>query len=315
MIALPDFDWSFIPEDARILVATSGGADSQTLLWALHAAGRPVIAAHVNHGWRAESDADERFVLEFCATQGIGAVARRVVCARTEDAARTARYDALVEMARGHGCSRLAVGHTATDGLETVILNLARGASVHGLAGIPPARALTGDLTLVRPLWRISREAVREALAAAGWPHVEDASNVLPDFARNRVRAALGQLEELPALAVNAARSGAVLREDLALLDDLAGQALERLAVRSRTGVTALDGDGYRALPVALQRRTLRAAAKNLGFTPGLEPIEVARRHVVANGRRTVWSWPAGVRCEWTGQAAGNRIRLWRVGA
>lgn len=312
---LPDFDWRVLPEEAPVLVAASGGADSQTLLWALHAAGRNVTAAHINHGWRAESDDDERFVLEHCAAHGIPANSRRVQCARTEDAARQARYAALIEMAREQGCPLVAAGHTATDSLETMLLNLARGASVQGLAGIAPSRSLAEGITLVRPLWRISREEVHEALQASGWPHVEDASNASPDFARNRVRAALGQLDELPVLAVNAARSGEVLRDDLALLDEMADAAIGELSLAAKPGVVALNGDGYLALPIALQRRVLRKVAQNLGGSIGLEPIETTRRHVAAKGRRIVWSWPGGLRCEWTGEAAGNRLRLWRVGS
>jgi tRNA(Ile)-lysidine synthase len=311
---LPDFDWTLVLPEARILVAASGGADSQALLWALHAAERQIVVAHINHGWRKESDDDERFVLDFCATQNIEAVGLKVRCARTEDAARVARYAALLKIALNRHCSLLAVGHTATDSLETMLLNLSRGASVQGLAGIPPSRVLDEEVQLVRPLWRTPRETARRALKAAAWPHVEDASNASPEFARNRVRAALGQLENLETLAANAARSGAILRDDLTLLDELALEALTRLEVRSKGGVLALDGDGFRGQPVALQRRVLRVAAAQLGCILSFEPIETARRHIAARGRRIVWCWEKGVRCEWTGEAAGNRVRMWRVG-
>lgn len=314
MTALPDFDWTLVPPNARVLVAASGGADSQTLLWALHSAGRQVVAAHINHGWRGEaSDSDERFVLECCAARGIEAVAVRVHCARTEDAARTARYAALLELARVSDCQFIATGHTATDSLETMLLNLARGASIQGMAGIAPARLLGDGITLVRPLWRTPREAVRRALVAAGWPHVEDASNASPEFARNRVRGALEQLENLETIAANAARSGEIWREDLSLLDGLAREAVERLRLRSKQGVLALEAVGFRALPLALQRRVLRSAATGLGSSVSFEQVETARRHIVDDGRRIVWCWPGGARCEWTGAAAGNRIRVWRV--
>ena len=315
MTALPDFDWNLVPDGAKILVAASGGADSQALLWALHAAGRDIVAAHINHGWRGEaSNSDESFVVQLCAERGIQAVAVRVNCARTEDAARDARYGALIELAHAHHISLIATGHTATDSLETMLLNLGRGASVQGLAGIPPTRVLTEAVTLVRPLWRTPREEVRRALEASGWPHIEDASNASDEFARNRVRAALGQLENLEMLAANAARSGDVLRADLALLDELARDAISRLQVRSKPGVLALDGDGFRDLPFALQRRVVRAAGQDAGAALSLEQVETTRRHVVAHGRRIVWCWPNGARCEWTGEAAGNRVRVWRVG-
>jgi tRNA(Ile)-lysidine synthase len=311
---LPDFDWSLVADNETILVATSGGADSQTLLWALHENKRQIVAAHVNHGWRGEaSDNDEQFVMDFCVAHHIKKQSVRVSCARSEDAARVARYDALLNLARENSCTRIALGHTATDSLETHLLNLARGASVEGLAGIPPSR-LVEDILLVRPLWRTPRETVRRALEISGWPHVEDESNASPEFARNRIRALLPQLGNVETIARSSARSGEILRDDIACLDEIARAKIEDLKVRSISTVLALDGDGFRALHIALQRRVLREAARRFGFVPNSEPIEAVRRHVAANGKRIVWCWEKGVRCEWTGEASGNRIRLWRVG-
>ena len=302
-----------MPENNRILVAASGGADSQTLLWALHEGGRDVVVAHVNHGWRAqESDGDEAFVLRWCASQNIRAKSKRVSCAHNEDAARRARYEALVEMAREHNCARIAVGHTATDGLETMLLNLSRGASVEGLAGIAPSREL-GNILLVRPLWRTTRETVRRALAHSKWPHVEDRSNDSHEFKRNRVRAILPQLGNVETIATQHARAGEILRDDISYLDELARLKIEETRVRSNSTVLCLDGDGYRALNIALQRRVLREAVKQFGPPPGSEQVEIARLHIAGKGKRIVWCWAGGVRCEWTGVFCGNRVRVWRV--
>jgi tRNA(Ile)-lysidine synthase len=310
---LPDFDWALVPASEKILVAVSGGSDSQTLLWALHKSGRGIVVAHVNHGWREEaSDRDEQFVLEFCAVHSIQAQSVRVSCARTEDAARVARYHALLKLAREHHCPRIALGHTATDSLETLLLNLGRGASVEGLAGIPPTR-LVEDVLLVRPLWRTPRETVRRILRVTGWPHIEDESNASPEFARNRIRTLLPQLGNVETVARQSARAGEILRDDIACLDEIAREKIESLQVRSISTVLALDGDGFRALNIALQRRVLREAARRFGFVPNSEPLETVRRHVAANGKRIVWCWEKGVRCEWTSAANGNRIRLWRV--
>jgi hypothetical protein len=102
------------------------------------------VVGHVNHGLRGEeSEADARFVEERCGELSVPCVVRCVDVPQrdstfSEAAARTVRYAALLQMAREHGCSHLATGHTASDNLETILLNFLRGATVEGLGGIKP---------------------------------------------------------------------------------------------------------------------------------------------------------------------------------
>jgi len=58
-----------------------------------------------------------------------------------EEAGRELRYRHMGRVARKLKCSVIALGHTANDNLETMLLNLARGAGPRGLAGIPVRRA------------------------------------------------------------------------------------------------------------------------------------------------------------------------------
>ena len=286
-----------------------------------------VVIAHVNHGLRGdESDADENFVIESARQLNLPVATRRVQIALTngiapENAAREARYTALTRIAREHGCAQIATGHTATDTLETVLMQMVRGASVTGLAGIPRRRELEPGLEVVRPLWQSSREAARRALEIAGWKWREDSSNASAMYLRNRVRA-----EVLPNLATlcgdgerlarQTARAASLLRDDLEFLDDAAREALATLILREEAALLTFDADGFRALPTALQRRVLREAARKIGgerAVGGYEQIETARRHIAAQSRRTVWCWSGDLRVEWTGAMAGNRVRVWRV--
>ncbi|MBV9469960.1 MAG: tRNA lysidine(34) synthetase TilS [Abitibacteriaceae bacterium] len=328
--ALLPVDWPLLPAEEKILVAVSGGADSMALLLVLVQAGRELVVAHVNHGLRgAESDADQAFVAAHCVSLRLPYVSERVTVAcrnghANEAAARQARYESLIRQARLHSCSRIATGHTASDLLETVLMNWLRGAAIGGLSGIPPQRPLTKDILLVRPLLQATREQTRAACRQANWGWREDLSNQDPKYLRNRVRhELLPVLEHLMAgggsierLAQQTSRASTVLREELAYLDQVAQDHLAALTLCREEQLIALDGLRFRELPPVLQRRVLRCGVQQLQGQVrdvSLEAVEKVRCHVMAKGRRKVWQWRHGMNIEWTGEMAGNRIRLWLV--
>ena len=164
-IAIKKF--SLIESDSRVLVGFSGGADSTVLLSVLHELlGEKVSAFHVNHMLRgSEADEDESFCREFCRKREIPFSCIRIdvasLCGGTgvEEAARNARYFALSEECRRVGASKIALAHTASDNIETVIFNLSRGASLSGMRGIPVKRAQE-ELEIIRPLILCTREEI-----------------------------------------------------------------------------------------------------------------------------------------------------------
>lgn len=313
-------DTSLLPLDTKILVAVSGGADSMALLLALHEAQLNIVVGHVNHGLRGqESDKDEEFVLDYCAWRGILAISRRVKLENSsENAAREARYAALIEMARQHNCSVIVTGHTADDVLETILLNWLRGASIAGLGGIPPCRFLEDDLVLVRPLLQATRVETHAFCEANECPWREDSTNESPVYTRNRVRQLLPQIANVAntapeQLARQTARAAQLWREDNDFLDELAGQQLELLTLQSHYDLLVLNGLRLATLPPSLGRRVLRLAAQALNGEAreiGSEPVELARRHIASVARHAVWQWPGNISVEWTGPGAGNRVRL-----
>ena len=313
-------DLSLLPPNAKILVAVSGGADSLALLLALRQAHLDVVAGHVNHGLRgAESDGDEQFVRELCQRENIASDVRRVQCKNSgEDAARQARYAALIEMAQAHDCALIATGHTADDVLETIFINWLRGASVAGLAGIPPRRELENGLLLVRPLLNATRDQTREFCRANDWQWREDSSNASELYTRNRVRLLLPQLADaarvpLAQLTRQSARAAALWREDNEFLDEIAREKLALLTLEQTPDLLVLNGVRFALLPPTLARRVLRLAALNLSASAreiGSEAVETARRHIADGGRHAVWQWPGNISVEWTGAASGNRIRV-----
>jgi tRNA(Ile)-lysidine synthase len=182
----------------RVLVATSGGADSQVLLHALawHAKkhGLTLVAHGVDHGLRAEAAAELDLAEDLARTLGVPFARTRLALppgGNLQARARDARFEALRAAALAAGARFIATAHHADDRAETVLLRLLRGAGPQGLAVLPP---LAGDLA--RPLLRASRADIRAHAMRHGLRFAEDPSNADPRFARVRVRR-----EVLPLLA------------------------------------------------------------------------------------------------------------------
>ena len=189
-------------KDRRLVVAVSGGQDSLALLDALHALRHDfaleLTCAHFDHGLRGfASAADAEFVQQLCDSYGVECVvdaADPSISLATEEAARDARYTFLTDVAERVGTYAVALGHTATDQAETVLLNVMRGTGLTGLAAMrPDSRRTIGDSTLrlIRPLLSVSRaETLAYCEAVDLMPQV-DGSNDSDEFTRNRVRSSL----------------------------------------------------------------------------------------------------------------------------
>ena len=181
-----------LPREGRILCAVSGGADSMCLLHLLHSRCRDVVAAHFEHGIRGEESlGDAAFVEAWCQEHGMVCVTghgdvpgyAREKGLSLETAARELRYRFLEETAEAYNCDYIATAHNGDDNVETVLLNLTRGAGALGLSGIPPRRG-----KIIRPLLGVSRREIEEYLKKNAVPHVEDSSNQSDDYSRNRIR-------------------------------------------------------------------------------------------------------------------------------
>lgn len=250
---------------SRPLAMVSGGPDSVALLRVLLELGGQLVVLHVDHGLRGEgSREDALFVEELCGRLDVPFEVRRIELgggANLQERAREGRYRLAREVAGGLGLRTIAVGHTADDVAETVLLNLSRGAGLRGLSGIPPVRE-----AVARPLIERTRVEVLAYLGRLGQPYRTDPTNLTGKYARNRVRyEVLPVLEEIhPGAARNLARGAALAREDLEVLEELADEALER-----RGGEVVLPR--LAGLRPALRRHAVRRAYSTL--LPGAPPL------------------------------------------
>lgn len=176
-----------------VICAVSGGRDSMALLHLMlelqDTLSVTVSAAHFNHQLRGEESLrDAEFVWQHCKRLGIpvfmgqGDVAAyaKTHGLGTEAAARTLRYEFLESLSPG---AKIATAHNAQDNLETMLMHLLRGCSLHGLSGIPPVRG-----RIIRPLLTCPPEELSDYLTQNHIPHVEDSTNALDDCQRNRLR-------------------------------------------------------------------------------------------------------------------------------
>jgi tRNA(Ile)-lysidine synthase len=178
-----------------IIVGFSGGPDSTLLLHWL-ASITPsyhlqLVAAHLNHGWRVEADAEEEFCRQQAEKLGISLQRDKLqnflpqlkFNGSQEEMARRGRRLFFESIADQFPGSLIALGHHQDDQLETFFIRLIRGSSLSGLTGIQPKND-----RYIRPLLCVSKKEIAEYLESHKIPFVIDASNESDSFLRNRIR-------------------------------------------------------------------------------------------------------------------------------
>ena len=277
----------------RVGVAVSGGADSVALLRLMtelrQELGIVLSTVHFNHQLRgAAADADEQFVAElarqhhlaFHCDRGDVAAYAAVNRLSLEAAARALRYEYFTRLLQAGRFNRIATAHTLDDQAETLLLRLARGAGTRGLAGIYPrlpvpscqfsdgsqlsALSSRQAAWIVRPLLRSRRKDLESYLAELGQEWREDATNRDLRHARNRVRhGVLPRMERHlnPAVREALAETAEIARAEEEYWEREVAQLLPQVYRSPALKICALV-----ALPLALQRRVVRAAAEELGL-------------------------------------------------
>ncbi|MFI5248182.1 MAG: tRNA lysidine(34) synthetase TilS, partial [Nitrospirales bacterium] len=285
----------FVPGQ-HLLVAVSGGPDSIALLSLLHRLARSwrltLTAVHCNYGLRgAESDGDESFVGAFCRERHLSLVIHRPTLVKRRQRsslqamARDARYDFMKQLAHEVGADCIAVGHTANDQAETLLMWMLRGAGMAGLAGMPYAR----QDGIIRPLLAATREEVVAYLDHEGLTYRRDSSNEKPLYHRNRIRKELLPviMRLAPAAVRVLQRQADLLREDEEYLEQITNKLMHALVNHDSGGVQRVDRQAFIELPVALQRRLVRTVLRiydEEGRASSLRVVESVRR-VLLKGR------------------------------
>lgn len=258
---------------ASLIVGLSGGPDSVALLSILHtlrestaseSVSFTLSAAHINHGWRIESDAEEQFCRELCDRLSVPFYSAHLRDLETrlaphkqknrsaEARARACRQLFFADVMREHAGTAVALGHHRDDQLETFFVRLIRGAGIDGLASM---REYTPPL--IRPLLNISKNTLLAYLSKKKLSYCLDNSNSSNAYLRNRIRSNL-----IPALSVCDERGPEKALDTIEQLQECASElvairreiraALERHSPDSRC--VEYDLTAYRKLRPFMQR-------------------------------------------------------------
>ncbi len=282
-----------------LLLAVSGGSDSTALLviaarWAKRLKRAPkLIAVTIDHGLRPQSRHEAAAVKRLARRLG---VPHRTLRWRgrkpktgLQEAARLERYGLLAQAAMRAGYEHILTAHTLDDQAETVLLRLARGSGLTGLAGMAHASPLPINeetaIFLVRPLLRIPKTRLVATLKAAGIGHSEDPTNRDPRFTRARLRMLMPVLAREGLDARSLTRLAARMRRAEATVEFAVGAARAALAPgpwRER-GPIVFEAVRFNDLPAEVALRLLGRAVAQTGDEG---PVELAKLEALYDALR-----------------------------
>jgi tRNA(Ile)-lysidine synthase len=266
------------PHD-HIGVAVSGGIDSVVLLDILAGLREELHISltilHLNHGIRGEeAERDQRFVQALSKEYALPCCDKEVDCPSymqerslsLQVAARELRYLFFEEAIQTHGLAKVAIGQTADDQAETVLMRFLTGGGARGLKGIPPLRG-----PYIRPLLDVWRAELLTYARHKGISFVQDSSNTKKTYLRNRIRhELLPSLREYnPKIKERLLQLAQVLGEDESYLDGLADEVAKRIVTEGAEASIPIPQ--LLSLPPALQARVLQGAFAQLSAGGVLE--------------------------------------------
>lgn len=268
--------------DARVLLAVSGGPDSLAMMLLAHVAMPDRIsAATIDHQLRTEAAEEANFVAALCGKLNIPHTVLRPsepITGNLQSEARTARYALLQSQADAEGCDFIATAHHADDQLETLLMRIARGSGVDGLAGV---RMRQGRI--IRPMLAFTKTELEEICEQSGITPISDPSNADGSFDRVKMRQWLASNAH-PFDPLRAVRTASAFADAAEALDWMADSAFET-RVSSKDDTLIFDAT---ALPKEIQRRLLLRILDQIqpGYVPRGEATDRALETLNNGGRQ-----------------------------
>lgn len=258
-------------KDYRFAIATSGGPDSMALTLCLQrwakARGFSPVALIVDHALRPESSSEAETTRQRLAALGVEVEILRwehdAVVTRLHATARKARYRLLAEACKRRGISDLWLAHQMEDQAETILMRLAKGSGVDGLAGMSGASSLDG-IRMLRPFLGVPKTRLVATCEAAGLAFVEDTSNASQKFARGRLRRVLPLLAEEGLTLERLIDLGARAGDAKEALEHYTHEFLHRASSRDEAGALRIALDELRHAPREIAGRALACALQEV---------------------------------------------------
>jgi tRNA(Ile)-lysidine synthase len=271
---------SMLSGGEKVLVGLSGGPDSVCLLSVLHSIRErftlQISAAYIDHGLRPHETGKEiEFCRNLCERLNVPFYTKAIdVKSYAEDrkmnmqeAARQLRYGAFEAISHDIGAGKIALGHTADDQAETLLMRLFRGSGPTGLSGIPPVKK-----NVIRPLIETGRGEIEKFLEDEKTEYITDSSNLKKNYLRNRIRLSFVPMlrEYNPDIIETLSRTAAIFRDEERYFEIIATKALMKLISRKTDSRIELFLAPLEIMDKAIMRRVLRRV---IDETKGLRGI------------------------------------------
>ena len=272
------FTTHYLPTNAAAIIGVSGGPDSLCLLdLARQISSLVITVAHFNHKLRPEADREVEIVRQVAEQLGLPFVTAsadvQVYASENrlslEEAARLLRYRFLFAQARLQHASVVAVGHTADDQVETILMHFLRGAGLAGLKGMAGhacPNEFDREIPLVRPILHLWRRETESYCHEHNLHPINDPSNTDETYFRNRLRHSLiPELERYnPRFKDVLLRTAEALAGDYEVLADSIDLAWPRVVQETGTDYVAFNSPALAGFPRGLLRNIVRRGVELL---------------------------------------------------
>jgi tRNA(Ile)-lysidine synthase len=274
--------YRMLSKNDKVLVCVSGGPDSVALVYLLYFLRDEfklkLQIAHLNHMIRgSQADQDAEFVRKLSQRLNLPIISKKKDVPSfvkknkmsLEEGARLLRYRFFLEAAKKFKADKVAIGHTADDQVETVLMRIIRGTGLEGLGGMQPVSEQNG-IKIIRPLIEVWKEEITDYLREKNLRFRMDLSNKDRAYFRNKIR--LGLIPHLsrsynPGIKEIILRFSDAVRQDCDYLEKSSKKAFENLseawAKKNKTEV-GISIRRLKKYPLAVQRRIMRLAIKKV---------------------------------------------------
>lgn len=277
--------YNLIESGDKIVLGVSGGPDSVCMLIVLNKLkeklGFEIVVCHVNHGLRENAKIDEEYVLKMCESLGIKCFVHHADIKNKakelkrgiEETGRIIRYDFFNEILKQENANKIAIAHNNNDHVETIIMNIMRGAGPSGLKGIEPKSG-----KYIRPLVEIKRDEIEEYTKQFNPRH--DESNDENEFTRNKIRNIVIpyiKREFNPNILDTITRLSAISKEENRYLELQTENAYEDMLVEEKENKKiVLDLKKFNSYDTVIEKRVILYSINKLfGSTKGIEKIHI----------------------------------------
>ena len=279
--------YNMINEGDKIVIGVSGGPDSITLLNILNKFKEKlnikIYVAHINHMIRAEADEETEYVKEFCNRLDVEFFCKKIDAQEeaqklkigTEEAGRNIRYAFFEEVAKKVEANKIATAHNSNDNAETVLMNIMRGTSISGLAGIEKIR----DGKYIRPLIRCSRKKIEEYCKQNNLQPKFDKSNLENIYTRNKIRNLLIpyiQKEFNPNIIDTINRLSDIAISEEQFINKIVENEYKKLLINVNINEIILDMKKFNMLDYVIKAKLILYTIKKVsGISSGVEKIHI----------------------------------------